>query len=112
LRRGRWDDETVGGQRNISKQERSFLSMCATAFRNDLLSDNNPKGPPVLQKQIRSAGGKKNWIAKNLVRLRIFCNFLQQKKIRVIGSAYERLAMKQLTAFTWGYWGWGTHCLG
>jgi hypothetical protein len=32
LRRDRWDEEIVGGQRGISKQGRSFLSMCAMAF--------------------------------------------------------------------------------
>jgi hypothetical protein len=74
--RARWDVEigveTGQGLRTVSKQGRSFLSMCAKAFRGDVLTDNNPKAPPVLQKEVKLAGGNKKWIASDPVRLRLF----------------------------------------
>jgi hypothetical protein len=69
----RWDEEIVGRiERTISKEARSFLSMCAKAFRNDSLTDNHPKPPVALQKQIRGAGGNKRWIVTDQIRLSLF----------------------------------------
>jgi hypothetical protein len=57
--RKRWDVEIaveIGpGSREISKLSRSFLSMCAGAFHDDVLTDSNPKPPPVLQKEVSAA---------------------------------------------------------
>jgi len=78
LRRDRWDDEIVGGERKVRKQGRSFLSMCAMAFRRDILTDSNPKPPPVLQKQVRLAGGNREWIVRDPHRLRLFEKFLNR----------------------------------
>jgi len=62
-RRERWDEEIIGrSERTVSKEAKSFLSMCATAFRSNSLTDNHPKPPVALQKQIRRAGGNKRWI--------------------------------------------------
>jgi hypothetical protein len=67
-RRERRDDENIGrSERTVSKEARSFLSMCATAFRSDSLTDSHPKPPVALQKQIRRAGGNKRWIATDEV---------------------------------------------
>lgn len=78
LRRDRWDEEVLGGERKVSKQGRSFLSMCATAFRTDTLSDDNPKPPPALQKQVRLAGGNRKWIVSDFHRLKLFETFLNK----------------------------------
>ncbi len=81
-RRNRWDDDVASetGRSKFHKQIRSFLSMCAVAFRSDGLTDDNPKPPPALQKKVKMAGGNKRWIASNPVRLRLFEEFL--KKVR------------------------------
>jgi hypothetical protein len=78
-RHDRWDDEIVSGQRKISKEGRSFLSMCAMAFHNDMLTATNPKPPPVLQKQVRLAGGNRSWIASDLSRLKLFEHFFNRR---------------------------------
>jgi hypothetical protein len=54
--RDRWDND-IGVEigRKISKQCRSFLSMCAMAFQRDELSETNPKPPPVLLREINVA---------------------------------------------------------
>lgn len=44
-----------------------------------------------------------------VARVYICADFLGRIRSEIIDSASKRLAMKQLTAFTWGYWGWGTH---
>jgi hypothetical protein len=81
-RRGRWDEEVVGeseqGLPRARKEVRSFLSMCAVAFRDDVWNDSNPKPPSVLQKEVRLAGGSKRWIATNRVRLKLFEDFLRK----------------------------------
>lgn len=81
-RRGRWDEEVVGENdqklRKGRKEARSFLSMCAVAFRDDVWTDSNPKPPPVLQKEVRLAGGSKRWIATSRVRLNLFEHFFRK----------------------------------
>jgi hypothetical protein len=79
-RRDRWHEEMVGGERKVSKQGRSFLSMCAIAFHDDVLTDSNPKPPPVLQKQVRLSGGNRKWIVSDPDRLRLFEKFLNRTK--------------------------------
>lgn len=80
--RNRWDPEigveTGQGLRPISKQGRSFVSMCAVAFCRDVLSESNPRPPPVLQREVKLAGGNKKWIASNPVRLRLFEDFFRK----------------------------------
>ena len=74
--RKRWDVEiaveTGRKLRKVSKQARSFLSMCAVAFHNDLLTDNHPEAPLALQKAVIGAGGNKKWIVRDSARLRVF----------------------------------------
>jgi hypothetical protein len=83
-RRERWDDEDIGrSKRTVSKEERSFLSMCATAFRNDSFTDSHPKPPLALQKQIRRAGGNKRWIAVDQIRLSLFEKSYKKTKPKV-----------------------------
>jgi hypothetical protein len=81
-RKKRWDEEVAGasdgGPSGITKEMRSFLSMCAVAFHRDLLTESNPKSPPALHKQIKLAGGNKNWIARDPVRLRLFADFYKK----------------------------------
>jgi hypothetical protein len=81
-RRHRWDEEVVGESeqklRRVRKEVRSFFSMCAVAFRDDVWTDSNPKPPPVLQKEVRLAGGSKNWIAASRVRLKLFEDFFRK----------------------------------
>jgi hypothetical protein len=83
-RRNRWDAEigveTGRDLRKVSKQGRSFLSMCAVAFCNDVLTDSNPRPPPTMQKEVKLAGGNKRWIASNPVRLRLFEEFFKKKE--------------------------------
>ena len=80
-RRERWDDEIIGGsERTVSKEARSFLSMCATAFRGDSLTGDHPMPPVALRKQIRRAGGNKEWIARDQIRLSLFERFYKKKK--------------------------------
>jgi hypothetical protein len=81
-RRDRWHGETLsepdGGLRKVSKEERSFVSMCAVAFRSDALTDTNPKPRHGLQKEIKLAGENKRWIAGNPIRLSIFEAFFRK----------------------------------
>jgi hypothetical protein len=78
-RRDRWDAEiAVKTGPRITKESRSFLSMCAVAFRRDVLSDHNPKPPAVLQRQVTLAGGNKNWIVSDPTRLRLFEDFYRK----------------------------------
>jgi hypothetical protein len=80
--RDRWDDElgveTSRGLRQLGKETRSFLSMCATAFHNDGLSETHPKPLPRLQREIKLAGGNKSWIARDTVRLNLFAYFFKK----------------------------------
>jgi hypothetical protein len=84
-RRKAWDDEVVNGsyaaRTSVSKEARSFLSMCAVAFRDDSLTDGFPKPHPILQREIRRLGGNKRWIVCDPRRLRLFESVL--KKISV-----------------------------
>src|SRR5262249_36558911 len=81
-RRNRWDAEigveTGRRLRKVSKESRSFLSMCALAFRRDLLSESHPKPPAFLQREVKLAGGNKKWIASDAVRLRLFEQFFKK----------------------------------
>jgi hypothetical protein len=80
--RGRWDEEvgveTGRGLRSVSKEGRSFLSMCAVAFRNDLLTENHPKPPASLQREIKLAGGNRQWITRASARLELFEQFYRR----------------------------------
>ena len=83
-RRERWDDEVItSSNATLSREGRSFLSMCAVAFHSDTLTDNYPKPPPALQKQIRRAGGNKRWIAVDQIRLSLFEKFYKRTKPKV-----------------------------
>jgi hypothetical protein len=83
-RRKRWDREVAvtadGASDRKTKDVRSFLSMCAVAFRRDALTESNPKPPPALHKQVRDAGGNKSWIASDSSRLRLFADFYKRPK--------------------------------
>ena len=83
-RRKRWDEEVAAtpdrGPARMTKEVRSFLSMCAVAFRRDALTERNPKPPAALQKQVRAAGGNKSWIASDSSRLRLFADFYKRPK--------------------------------
>jgi hypothetical protein len=75
----RWDAKiAVETGRRITKEGRSFLSMCAVAFCRDVLSDNNPRPPAILQRQIKLTGGNKKWIASDPTRLRLFEDLYRQ----------------------------------
>jgi hypothetical protein len=63
------------GLRKATKEHRSFLSMCAVAFHNDLLINDNPKPPIALQKAVRRSGGNRKWIVSDPSRLRLFETF-------------------------------------
>jgi hypothetical protein len=82
--RKRWDEEVAAtpdrGPSKITKEVRSFLSMCAVAFRRDALTESNPKPPAAVQKQVRVAGGNKSWIARDSSRLRLFADFYKRPK--------------------------------
>ena len=82
--RERWDDEVAVGTgrrlRRVSKEGRSFLSMCAVAFRNDVLSESHPKPPARLQREIKLAGGNKKWIASDSARLGLFEQFYKRSE--------------------------------
>jgi hypothetical protein len=81
--RERWDEEIISrSERTVSKEARSFLSMCATAFRRDALTDNHPKPPVCLQKQIKRACGNKKWIATDQIRMNLFESFYKKNKSR------------------------------
>jgi hypothetical protein len=82
----RWDKKGVEAGGKIDKQSRSFLSMCAVSFYNDALTDNNPKPPPAMQKELRSAGGNRRWIASDSVRLKAFEDFYLKKTRSVTPS--------------------------
>jgi hypothetical protein len=82
--RERWDEE-VGVEtgrrlRRVSKEGRSFLSMCAVAFRNDALTDHHPKPPSPLQREVKLAGGNKKWIANDPARLGLFEQFYKRSE--------------------------------
>src|ERR1700730_15446351 len=80
-RREGWDEEIIGrSERTVSKEARSFLSICATAFRGDSLTENHPMPPVALRKQIRRAGGNKKWIATDQIRLSLFESFYKKTK--------------------------------
>jgi hypothetical protein len=71
-----WDASIeVETGRKIGKEIRSFLSMCAVAFRDDQLSDSNPRPPAILIREIQRAGGNKRWIAEDRSRLALFKSF-------------------------------------
>jgi hypothetical protein len=80
--RDRRDDEvgveTGRGLRRVSKEGRSFLSMCAVAFHTDVLSETHPKPPGRLQREIKLAGGNKKWIVSDTVRLALFEQFFKK----------------------------------
>jgi hypothetical protein len=82
--RERWDDEVgvgVGrGLRKVSKEGRSFLSMCAVAFRNDVLSESHPKPPARRQREVNLAGGNRKWIASDRGRFGIFEQFYKKRQ--------------------------------
>jgi hypothetical protein len=79
-RRGRWnEDVAVETGRRMRKEERSFLSMCAVSFRNDVLSESNPTPPPALQRAVKLAGGNKKWIIADTARLRVFEDFFRKR---------------------------------
>lgn len=81
-KRDRWDKEIgVETGRGASKETRSFLSQCAVAFLNDVLTDTYPPVPPVLEKQIREAGGTKRWIISDFTRLNHFENFYKRRAV-------------------------------
>src|SRR5258707_13579221 len=82
----RWDKKGVEAGGKIDKKSRSFLSMCAVSFYNDALTDNNPKPPPAMRKELRSAGGNRRWIVSDAVRLRIFEDFYLKKARSVTPS--------------------------
>jgi hypothetical protein len=80
-RRERWDEEIIArSERTVTKEARSFLSMCATAFRSDCLTHNHP--PVALRKEIRRSGGNKNWIVRDQIRLSLFESFYKKTKPR------------------------------
>ena len=83
-RRKRWDEEVAAtpdrGPARMTKEVRSFLSMCAVAFHRDALTESNPKPPAALQKQVRAAGGNKTGIARDSSRLRLFADFYKRPK--------------------------------
>jgi hypothetical protein len=66
--------------RKISKQQRSFISMCVVAFRKDSLTDTKPIPPPALRNEIKSRGGNKKWIATNDRRLSLFKRFYNESR--------------------------------
>jgi len=74
--RKRWDRESDAplgeAQRIIRLQRRSFISMCAVAFCGDALTDNVPKPPTVIRKEVNHAGGNRRWIADDALRLKQF----------------------------------------
>jgi hypothetical protein len=78
--RPRWDAHIgVETGRKMGKEIRSFLSMCAVAFRNDQLSDRNPRPPAILIREIKRAGGNKRWIVEDRSRLAIFESFFLKR---------------------------------
>jgi hypothetical protein len=81
--RRRWDDEVAGASDGrpgrINKEARSFLSMCAAAFRSDALTQRHPEPPTGMRKQVSRAGGNKSWIASDPTRLRLFADFYYKK---------------------------------
>jgi hypothetical protein len=82
----RWDKKGVEAGGKIDKQSRSFLSMCAVSFYNDALTDNSPKPPPAMQKELRTAGGNRRWIASDSVRLKVFEDFYLKRARSVTSS--------------------------
>jgi len=82
--RDRWDGEvgveTGASLRRVSKEGRSFLSMCAVAFRKDILTESHPKPPAHLQREIKRAGGNKKGIASNSARLGLFEQFYKRSE--------------------------------
>ena len=82
-RRERWDEEIIArNERTVTKETRSFLSMCATAFRSDRLTDSHPTPPIGLRKQIGHAGGNKEWIVTDQTRLNLFESFYKKTKAK------------------------------
>ena len=92
--RDRWDDEVgveVGhGLRKVSKEGRSFLSMCAVAFRNDVLSKSHPNPPARLQHEVKLAGGNMKWIASDRGRLGILSSFTRSASNRSSAARSHR----------------------
>jgi hypothetical protein len=65
-----------------AKIRRSFISMCAVAFRNDKLTDKEPAPPDPLRKEVRAAGGNRRWICQDPARLALFERLLKQRPER------------------------------
>lgn len=67
-----------------SKELRSFVSMCVTAWRKGKLTDSHPKAPAALVALVRQGGGNIKWLAASKKRLALFREAANRQDGKVI----------------------------
>ena len=123
------DDDLIGHNGSFSKNQfdsgdREHIAQAVSRLRRDLLSSTDAAGPgdraqarqdwglnwPPFRPDIRHSSEGFGDILKHVLMSDDYQRIDHRNgAAAALAADQESPAMKKLTAFTWGYWGWGTH---